>query len=43
MNHCAETKRRPNILVILTDDQRYDTINALGNHEIYTPNIDRLV
>ena len=33
----------PNILVIITDDQRFDTIGALGNHHIYTPNLDRLV
>ena len=34
---------RPNILWICTDQQRYDTIGALGNEHIHTPNIDRLV
>jgi arylsulfatase A-like enzyme len=34
---------RPNILLILSDDQRWDTIGALGNPEIHTPNLDRLV
>ena len=34
---------RPNILWICTDQQRYDTIGALGNEHIRTPNIDRLV
>ena len=34
---------RPNILWICTDQQRYDTIGALGNPHIHTPNIDRLV
>ncbi|UYQ92722.1 sulfatase-like hydrolase/transferase [Chitinophaga horti] len=34
---------RPNILVIVTDDQRYNTIHALGNEHIITPNLDRLV
>ncbi len=34
---------RPNILVLVTDDQRYDTIAALGNPEIRTPHLDRLV
>ncbi len=34
---------RPHIILILTDDQRYDTIRALGNAEIHTPNLDRLV
>jgi arylsulfatase len=35
--------QRPNILWICTDQQRYDTIAALGNDLIRTPNIDRLV
>ena len=34
---------KPNILFILTDDQRFDTIHALGNGQIKTPNLDRLV
>ncbi|MHA1681963.1 MAG: sulfatase-like hydrolase/transferase [Promethearchaeota archaeon] len=34
---------KPNILFLFTDDQRYDTIRALGNLAIHTPNIDRLV
>jgi len=32
----------PNILWICTDQQRYDTIAALGNEHIRTPNVDRL-
>ncbi len=32
-----------NIIFILTDDQRADTIAAYGNAHIATPNIDRLV
>ncbi len=35
--------RPPNILFIMTDQQRADTIAALGNPHIYTPNFDRLV
>lgn len=35
--------KRPNILFFFTDDQRFDTIHALGNNEIITPNMDRLV
>ncbi len=35
--------KKPNILFFFTDDQRFDTIRALGNDEIITPNIDRLV
>jgi len=34
---------RPNILWICTDQQRYDTIHAMGNKHIRTPNLDRLV
>ena len=34
---------RPNVLVIMTDQQRYDTIGALGNALIQTPALDRLV
>lgn len=34
---------RPNILLVYTDQQRYDTIGALGNEVIRTPNLDRLV
>ncbi|SFL33585.1 choline-sulfatase [Halogranum rubrum] len=33
----------PNVLFVMTDQQRFDTIRALGNSRIYTPNIDRLV
>ena len=34
---------KPNFLVIVTDDQRPDTIGTLGNPRIHTPNLDRLV
>jgi arylsulfatase A-like enzyme len=34
---------KPNILFFFTDDQRFDTIAALGNNEIITPNLDALV
>jgi len=33
---------RPNILLFCTDQQRHDTIRALGNEHIRTPNLDRL-
>jgi choline-sulfatase len=36
-------KSKPNILLIFTDMQRADTIAALGNNVIKTPNLDRLV
>ena len=34
---------RPNIIFIITDQQRYDTIAALGFPYVDTPNLDRLV
>ena len=34
---------RPNILWYCTDQQRFDTIAALGNAHINTPNLDRFV
>lgn len=33
---------RPNILFIMTDQQRYDGVGANGNARIRTPNLDRL-
>jgi Sulfatase len=42
-NPADRGKSRPNILLILADDQRWDTIGALGNSEIRTPILDRLV
>ena len=35
--------KQPNILLLLSDDQSFNTINALGNKEVSTPNMDRLV
>ncbi len=38
----AATPARPNIILIVADDQRADTIRALGNESIITPNLDAL-
>lgn len=38
----AAAPRRPNVLFLFADDQRFDTIHALGNEQIRTPNLDRL-
>ena len=35
--------KRPNIILIITDQQRFETINALGYPHMNTPNLDRLV
>ena len=42
-NAAKDVPARPNVLLIVTDDQRPDTIAALGNEIIDTPNLDRLV
>ena len=39
----VQAAEKPNILFIFADDLSYDTINSLGNKEIITPNLDRLV
>lgn len=36
-------EKRPNILLLHTDQQRFDTIAALGAAHMQTPNLDRLV
>lgn len=38
----ADETQQPNILFVFADDQCFDTINALGNSEVRTPNLDRL-
>lgn len=35
--------QKPDIIMIVTDQQRYDTIRSLGARHMDTPNIDRLV
>lgn len=42
MNNMPD-KQRPNILWYCTDQQRFDTIGALGNPYVRTPTLDRLV
>lgn len=37
-----ENTVRPNIIVIVTDDHRYDALGAMGNSIIHTPNLDSL-
>ena len=38
----TEQQERPNILLIMTDQQRWDALGAAGNPVIQTPNLDRL-
>lgn len=37
-----EKKQQPNIIMIMTDQQRYDTIAELGFEHMDTPNMDKL-
>ncbi|WP_230312129.1 sulfatase-like hydrolase/transferase [Alistipes senegalensis] len=39
----ASPSGRPNILILLTDDQTFSTVHAWGAEKIQTPNMDRLV
>ena len=38
----AAPAKRPNVVFLFTDDQRADTVSALGNPNIRTPNLDCL-
>ena len=38
----AEPKRKSNIIFLLTDDQRWDTMGCAGNPIIQTPNMDAM-
>jgi len=38
----STTPEKPNILFIFADDQTYLGVNALGNEEVITPNLDKL-
>lgn len=38
----SDTKRPPNILLIVTDQLRYDCIGSSGRYPVATPNLDRL-
>jgi len=39
----ASSAKQPNILFVFADDQTFEGIRALGNDEIETPNLDKLV
>ena len=41
--HIQQSESRPNILLLMTDQQRFDTIHAAGYEFMHTPNLDRLV
>ena len=37
------SKNKPNIIFIITDQQRYDTINELGYPHMETPTLDKMI
>ena len=37
------SSRKPNIIFLLTDDQRDNTFGIMGHHWVKTPNIDKLI
>ena len=39
----SDSASPPSILFVMTDQQRFDTIAALGHQPALTPNLDRLV
>ena len=44
--HAADAPQpaaKPNIIFLLTDDQRDNTLGAMGHPFVNTPNLDRLV
>jgi arylsulfatase A-like enzyme len=41
-NAVAQTMKRPNVLVILTDDMRWDCMSCAGHPHLKTPHFDRL-
>jgi arylsulfatase A-like enzyme len=43
MNGKVNPMNKPNIVFFFTDDQRFNTIHAVNNPEISTPNLDQLV
>ena len=42
MNLALKAEQRPNVVFVLTDDQRWDTISLNDRSVVKTPNIDRL-
>lgn len=40
--HLIKAQQRPNVIVILTDDQGTIDLNSFGAKDLYTPNIDQL-
>src|SRR4051794_6327752 len=42
ITHAADSPARPNIVFVLVDDLRWDTLGCMGHPFAKTPNIDRI-
>mgnify|MGYP003931704447 CR=1 FL=1 len=42
LDSCSTRKRKPSIIFLLTDDQRYDALGCVGDSIVQTPNMDWL-
>jgi arylsulfatase A-like enzyme len=40
--HAQQPRKKPNVIVIITDDQRWNAFSLAGHKHLKTPNIDRL-
>ena len=40
---CKTEVEKPNFIFIYTDDQRFDTVSLIGDNQVITPNLDKLV
>ena len=42
LSACAPEKQKPNIIIVITDDQGYGDLSVHGSPDVLTPNIDKL-
>lgn len=40
---CSKEEKKPNVIFLFADDQTYTTIQELGNNEVITPTLDKMV
>src|SRR5258708_6483330 len=38
----GDAAERPNFVIMMTDDQRFDAMSSAGNRLLHTPNMDRI-
>ncbi|WP_297086631.1 sulfatase-like hydrolase/transferase [uncultured Draconibacterium sp.] len=43
LSACTEETQKPNIIFLFADDQTFSTIGELGNSEVITPTLDKMV